>query len=100
MMYLVGVVMKFAPYGTFGLIVTAIGSQGLDAIKAMGLYFTVVLVALLVHFFLTYGSTLAIFAKRNPFTFFKDFHLRWSWHLVHQAVMRFCPYQWKPLKRN
>ena len=73
MMYLVGVVMKFAPYGTFGLIVTAIGSQGLDAIKAMGLYFTVVLVALLVHFFLTYGSTLAIFAKRNPFTFFKDF---------------------------
>ncbi|WP_029575495.1 dicarboxylate/amino acid:cation symporter [Bacillus altitudinis] len=73
MMYLVGVVMKFAPYGTFGLIVTAIGSQGLAAIKAMGLYFTVVLVALLVHFFLTYGSTLAIFAKRNPFTFFKDF---------------------------
>lgn len=73
MMYLVGMVMKFAPYGTFGLIVTAIGSQGLDAIKAMGLYFTVVLVALLVHFFLTYGSTLALFAKRNPFTFFKDF---------------------------
>ncbi|MDM5318876.1 dicarboxylate/amino acid:cation symporter [Bacillus altitudinis] len=73
MMYLVGVVMKFAPYGTFGLIVTAIGSQGLEAIKAMGLYFTVVLVALLVHFFLTYGSTLALFAKRNPFTFFKDF---------------------------
>lgn len=65
--------MKFAPYGTFGLIVTAIGSQGLEAIKAMGLYFTVVLVALLVHFFLTYGSTLALFAKRNPFTFFKDF---------------------------
>nr|WP_180272817.1 dicarboxylate/amino acid:cation symporter [Bacillus pumilus] len=73
MMYLVGVVMKFAPYGTFGLIVTAIGSQGLAAIKAMGLYFTVVLVALFVHFFLTYGSTLALFAKRNPFTFFKDF---------------------------
>ncbi|MEI4789642.1 dicarboxylate/amino acid:cation symporter [Bacillus sp. FJAT-53060] len=73
MMYLVGVVMKFAPYGTFGLIVTAIGSQGLNAIKAMGLYFSVVLVALFVHFFLTYGSTLALFAKRNPFTFFKDF---------------------------
>jgi len=42
MMYLVGVVMKFAPYGTFGLIATTIGSQGLDAMKAMGLYFSVV----------------------------------------------------------
>ncbi len=73
MMYLVGVVMKFAPYGTFGLIATAIGSQGLDAMKAMGLYFSVVLVALVVHFFLTYGSTLAIFVKRNPFAFFKGF---------------------------
>ncbi|MGE6632093.1 dicarboxylate/amino acid:cation symporter [Bacillus sp. NPDC077027] len=73
MMYLVGVVMKFAPYGTFGLIATAIGSQGLDAMKAMSLYFAVVLLALVVHFFLIYGSTLAFLAKRNPFTFFKDF---------------------------
>ncbi|MFJ5965613.1 dicarboxylate/amino acid:cation symporter [Bacillus sp. NPDC093026] len=73
MMYLVGVVMKFAPFGTFGLIATAIGSQGLDAIKAMGLYFSVVLIALVLHFFLTYGSTVAILAKRNPMAFFKDF---------------------------
>ncbi|BBP87275.1 hypothetical protein BsIDN1_08930 [Bacillus safensis] len=73
MMYLVGVVMKFAPYGTFGLIATAIGSQGLDAMKAMGLYFSVVLIALILHFFLTYGSTIAILAKRNPMAFFKGF---------------------------
>lgn len=73
MMYLVGVVMKFAPYGTFGLIATAIGSQGLDAMKAMGLYFSVVLIALILHFFLTYGSTIAILAKRNPIAFFKGF---------------------------
>src|SRR5690606_545719 len=33
MMYLVGIVMRFAPYGTFGLIATAIGSQGLAAIQ-------------------------------------------------------------------
>lgn len=35
-MYLVNLVMKFAPYGTFGLIAGAIGSQGWDAIKAWG----------------------------------------------------------------
>lgn len=73
MMYLVGVVMKFAPYGTFGLIATAIGSQGLDAMKAMGLYFSVVLIALILHFFLTYGTTVAVLAKRNPMAFFKGF---------------------------
>ncbi|MFS0656928.1 dicarboxylate/amino acid:cation symporter [Bacillus sp. 179-C3.3 HS] len=73
MMYLVGVVMKFAPYGTFGLIATAIGSQGLDAMKAMGLYFSVVLIGLVLHFFLTYGSTVALLGKQNPMAFFKGF---------------------------
>ncbi len=35
-MYLVGIAMKFAPYGTFGLLASAIGNQGLDAIQAHG----------------------------------------------------------------
>ncbi|MBU8788056.1 MULTISPECIES: dicarboxylate/amino acid:cation symporter [Bacillus] len=73
MMYLVNLVMKFAPYGTFGLIATAIGSQGWNAIKAMGLYMIVVILALVIHTIVTYGSTIALFAKRNPITFFKDF---------------------------
>lgn len=73
MMYLVNLVMKFAPYGTFGLIATAVGSQGYDAIKAMGLYMIVVVLALIVHAIVTYGSTIALFAKQNPFRFFKNF---------------------------
>ncbi|MDA7026538.1 dicarboxylate/amino acid:cation symporter [Bacillus sp. CLL-7-23] len=73
MMYLVNLVMKFAPFGTFGLIATAIGSQGWDAIKAMGLYMIVVVLALFIHAIVTYGSTIALLAKRNPLTFFKDF---------------------------
>ncbi|UYG95159.1 dicarboxylate/amino acid:cation symporter [Cytobacillus firmus] len=73
MMYLVNLVMKFAPYGTFGLIVSAVGSQGLDAIKAMGLYMIVVVLALIVHAIITYGGSIALIAKRNPLTFFKGF---------------------------
>ncbi|WP_195258909.1 dicarboxylate/amino acid:cation symporter [Bacillus paralicheniformis] len=73
MMYLVNLVMKFAPYGTFGLIAGAIGSQGWDAIKAMGLYMIVVILALFIHTIVTYGSAIALLAKRNPLTFFKDF---------------------------
>lgn len=73
MMFLVGLVMKFAPYGTFGLIASAIGSQGFSAMKAMGLYMIIVLVALAIHTVLTYGSTVYIFAKMNPIRFFKGF---------------------------
>ncbi|WP_102261708.1 dicarboxylate/amino acid:cation symporter [Mesobacillus jeotgali] len=73
MMYLVGLVMKFAPYGTFGLIATAIGSQGIDAIKAMGVYMLVVVLALVVHAFITYGSSVYFIGKKNPFWFFKQF---------------------------
>jgi Na+/H+-dicarboxylate symporter len=73
MMYLVTLVMKFAPYGTFGLIASAIGSQGMSALKAMWLYFVVVLAALIIHAIITYGSTVLLLAKKNPLWFFKNF---------------------------
>ncbi|HSP21635.1 MAG TPA: dicarboxylate/amino acid:cation symporter [Planococcus sp. (in: firmicutes)] len=73
MMYLVGIVMKFAPYGTFGLIATAIGSQGLSAIKAMSAYMAVVVAALFIHAAFTYGGTIWLLAKKNPIWFFKKF---------------------------
>ncbi|HAQ07114.1 MAG TPA: dicarboxylate/amino acid:cation symporter [Bacillus bacterium] len=71
MMYLVGIVMKFAPYGTFGLIATAIGSQGISAIKAMGVYMFVVVLALIIHAVITYGSAVYFLGRKNPFWFFK-----------------------------
>ncbi|KSU62076.1 sodium:dicarboxylate symporter [[Bacillus] enclensis] len=73
MMYLVTLVMKFAPYGTFGLIASAIGSQGMSALKAMWLYFVVVLAALIIHAIITYGSTVLLLAKKSPLWFFKNF---------------------------
>lgn len=73
MMYLVGLVMKFAPYGTFALIATAVGSQGFSAMKAMGSYMVVILAALAIHAAFTYGGTIAFLAKKNPIWFFKKF---------------------------
>jgi Na+/H+-dicarboxylate symporter len=48
--------MNLAPYGTFGLLATAVGSQGWQAIKAMGLYMIVVVLALFTHSIVTYGG--------------------------------------------
>lgn len=73
MMFLVNLIMKFAPYGTFALIASAIGKQGFGAIKAMSLYMLVVLLALVVHAIVTYGSSILFLAKRNPIDFFKGF---------------------------
>ncbi|MGD6803137.1 dicarboxylate/amino acid:cation symporter [Rossellomorea vietnamensis] len=73
LMYLVTLVMKFAPYGTFGLIASAIGSQGWGAIKAMWLYMMVVILALVVHAAVTYGGAVLLLARKSPLWFFKNF---------------------------
>ncbi|RFU70645.1 dicarboxylate/amino acid:cation symporter [Peribacillus saganii] len=73
MMYLVNLVMKLAPYGTFALIVTAVGSQGIDAVKAMGLYMFVVIFALILHGLIVYGGSIMLLARKNPLWFFKGF---------------------------
>ncbi len=73
MMFLVTLVMKFAPYGTFALIASAVGKQGFDALQAMFWYMLVVFLALLIHFVVVYGSALKVLAKRNPIDVFKAY---------------------------
>ena len=73
MMFLVTLVMKFAPYGTFALIASAVGKQGFDALQAMFWYMLVVLLGLLVHFVVVYGSALKVLAKCNPIDVIKAY---------------------------
>ncbi|WP_148629807.1 dicarboxylate/amino acid:cation symporter [Bacillus sp. E214] len=72
-MFLVTWVMKLAPYGTFGLIASAIGEQGYSAMKAMALYMIVVVIALILHTLLVYGGTIFFMARKSPIWFFKGF---------------------------
>lgn len=73
MTYLIGLVMKMAPLGAFALIASAVGAQGFDSLKAMFFYMIVVVLSLVVHSLLTYGSTVSLLGKMNPFFFFKKF---------------------------
>lgn len=73
MMFLVTLVMKFAPYGTFALIASAVGKQGFDALQAMFWYMMVVFLALLIHFVVVYGSALKVLAKRKPMDVLKAY---------------------------
>lgn len=73
MMYLVTIVMYTAPFGAFGLIASAVGSQGLDAVRAMAMYMFVVVLALVVHVLAVYAPAVYFLGKFNPIKFFKGF---------------------------
>ncbi|MFS0749694.1 dicarboxylate/amino acid:cation symporter [Oceanobacillus sp. 1P07AA] len=71
--WLVMVVMKFAPYGAFALIASAIGGAGLDAVGSMLSYMLTVILGLIVHGLLVYGLVIWFLGRQNPFTFYKGF---------------------------
>ncbi|WP_231759016.1 dicarboxylate/amino acid:cation symporter [Microbulbifer elongatus] len=63
---MVGVLMVFAPYGVFALLVNKIALLGLDAIPTLAKYFGVVLLALLIHAFGVYPLLLKLLSGLNP----------------------------------
>jgi Na+/H+-dicarboxylate symporter len=73
MLYLVTLIMKTAPYGTFALLASAIGKQGFDAMGKMALYMVTILIALFIHTIVVYGGAVRVLAKKSPIWFFKNF---------------------------
>ncbi|MGN7310663.1 dicarboxylate/amino acid:cation symporter [Alkalicoccobacillus gibsonii] len=73
MMFLVTVIMKLAPYGAGALIASALGNAGFAAMKSLAMYMLCVVGALLIHTFLTYGLSVSLLGRVNPFKFFKNF---------------------------
>lgn len=73
MMYLVGVIMKVAPYGAGALIASALGSAGIGAMRSLAMYMLCVIGALIIHSIVTYGGAVAVFGKMNPVKFYKGF---------------------------
>ncbi len=71
MMKVVTLVMDFAPIGVFFLMAKTFSEQGIGLILPMIGYFSVVVIALLLHAFGTFSLLLAFFAKLNPIVFIK-----------------------------
>ena len=70
-MKLVEIVMKLAPLGVFCLITKTFATQGIEIILPLANYFFVVVTALILHAFGTFGLLLQILGRFNPLTFFK-----------------------------
>ena len=68
---IVGWIMKIAPYAIAALMINAVSSFGLDIMKNLMFYVLIVIVALLVQFFIVYGTILKLFLKISPIKFYK-----------------------------
>lgn len=71
-MKLVVVLMMAAPFGVFALVGKTFALQGFGTIAALGQYFGLVLAALLLHAFVTYGIILKVFTGLSVKRFFQQ----------------------------
>lgn len=67
---IIGMAMKIAPYGVFGLIFVVTSRFGFALLKPLGLFVLTVLGGLLVHTAINLSAIVRIFAGLNPLTFF------------------------------
>jgi Na+/H+-dicarboxylate symporter len=71
MLGITGLVMKFAPYGVFGLVAKTIALTGMDAIRPLALFFITVLGALATHMFIVLPLTVRFIGRISPLRHFK-----------------------------
>lgn len=70
---MIGIVMKIAPYGVFGLISSVALKQGISALIPLIKYVGLAIGVMVFQAVFVYGGMLTIFTKLSPVTFFKKF---------------------------
>lgn len=72
MMKITGFIIKFTPYGVFGIVAVVVGEQAGDTealmniVERLGIYMLAVIIALAIHFFVLLPLLLKFVAKINP----------------------------------
>lgn len=72
MMKITGFIIKFTPYGVFGIVAVVVGEQAGDTealmniVERLGIYMLAVILALAIHFFVLLPLLLKFVAKINP----------------------------------
>jgi len=68
---IINIAMKLAPYGVAALVFSVTSRFGFDLLVALGMYVITVLLGLALHQFGTFPVLVQIFARYNPWQFFK-----------------------------
>lgn len=66
------IVLKFIPYGVFGLIAIAASNNGLDTILSLATVVAAVYIACILQILLVHTPLISVVARRNPIKFFGD----------------------------
>lgn len=64
-------IMKFAPFGVFGLIVPVVTQYGLDVLMPLSMVIIAVYLGCIIHAVVVYSTAVKVFAKISPLKFFK-----------------------------
>lgn len=64
-------IMEIAPIGVFALMADTVAKAGISILKALAVYALVVLIGLVLHVFLVYGTAVRIFARISLWQFFR-----------------------------
>lgn len=65
------IVIRFTPYGVFGLIAHATARNDASAFKALGVYVVLIYGVMIFHLIFVHGGLLAVVGKLNPIQYFK-----------------------------
>jgi Na+/H+-dicarboxylate symporter len=68
---LTDMVIALAPYGVFALMAATAGRYGLDVLLPLMMVIVAVYLGCILHILITLGGAVALFARLNPFQFFK-----------------------------
>ena len=68
---LTAIIIAFAPYGVFALMVWVAGTYGLDMLLPLGKVIFAVYLGCLIHALLVYGGMIKLLARLNPMRFFQ-----------------------------
>ncbi|KJS21384.1 MAG: sodium:dicarboxylate symporter [Clostridiaceae bacterium BRH_c20a] len=66
-----GIVMEFAPYGVFGLIVPVVAQYGLDVLAPLAMVILAVYLGCIIHGAVVYSAAVKFIGKMSPLTFYK-----------------------------
>ena len=73
LMKMVDLIMRVAPIGVFALVTTAFAGVGFNLMLGLGKYFIVVILALAIHFFVSYALLLRILGGLKPIIFLRKY---------------------------
>src|SRR5690554_7294265 len=93
------IIIRFTPYGVFGLVAHAMARNDVEAFKTLGLYIVAIYVALVVFFVLIQMGLITFVGKLNPFRYIKKLYPALVVAFTSQSSLGTLPVTIKSLNR-